>query len=123
MGDRCRQVEDAVKLTDEELAAFEALSHDVARNGSECDSTAEKLARDCDAVIAELRSLRALLATPLPDEFVAPRVVVMRGHGAEDMVQWVGDKPLFHNEAIALGAALIRAALAAQTRTPGGDGG
>ncbi len=50
--------------------------------------------------------------SPMPKNLVAPHVVVQRGHGAEDMVvvPWQ-DRPLFHDEAIGIGAALIRAAL------------
>lgn len=67
-------------------------------------------------LVTELRSLRALLETPMPSGWAEPRVVVMRGHGAEDMVQceWLGAKPVFHEEAAALGASLIRAALSAR---------
>lgn len=74
------------------------------------------LAGAAPRLIAELRSFRDLLATPMPCGWDSPRVAVMRGHGAEDMVtaEWLGEKPVWADEAIALGSALIRAAMEAK---------
>ncbi len=94
------------RFTDEVL-----LQHDNSRRKDEAYATAAEV----HEMATELLELRSLLATPLPAGFVAPHVVVMRGHGAEDMVSvpW-RDAPLFHDEALAIGAALIRAGLQAR---------
>lgn len=81
------------------------------------------------ALIAEVRESRALLATPLPCGFDEPRFVRQVGHGGIDGVEWNpfgtrgGGIAYEPDEAVAIGAALIRAALEAQSALAGkGEG-
>lgn len=64
-------------------------------------------------LLAEVRMWRALFATPFPCGHDEPTVYVQRGHGATDVVQWDGEtyEP---EDAIGIGAALVRAGRAAQ---------
>jgi hypothetical protein len=48
------------------LEGVEALAADVARNGSECDSSAETLAIVTEGLLVELRQLRATVAAMSP---------------------------------------------------------
>lgn len=70
----------------------------------------------CQSMAAELRELRALLETPMPCGWPEP---VPASPAKPTMVMWdaidnKGGNALDTDEALALGAALIRAALAAR---------
>jgi len=97
-----------VKLTDEEL-------EDEIRNL--LDNRHRPLAYDNSdglAVLTELRQLRALLNTPMAAKW-SPRPSIEDGNEIDGKkIVWLGDDAMYPDEAIALGASLIRAALAAK---------
>ena len=63
------------------------------------------VSKDVGLLVAELRELRALLDTPMPCEYYEPRPTPDRDvYVPQDIAGWL--RP---DEAIALGAALIRA--------------
>ncbi len=98
------------RLSDEELERFEQ------RIGSEFDDEATLSGDEMRRLLAELRSLRATLSTPMPCGWPAP---VPASPAKPTMVLWEaldcdGGNALDPDEAIALGAALVRAGLKAR---------
>lgn len=125
------------RLTDEELRRAEMNADTAkqfyARHGRLPGSAGLDVLDVVPALIAEVRELRALLATPMPCGFDGPRAFAdghvircdevdcddpggMHGHGVGPRIvlRWFGGDP---DDAVAVGAALIRAALAARGET------
>ena len=101
-----------MKLTDKQLEAFEASFREDMNLGEGISLVA---ADDMADVCGELRELRALLATPMPCGWDEPFVTAPGPDGRVGVAapQFLTDDWL-PDEARAIGAALIRAALAAQ---------
>jgi hypothetical protein len=107
------------KLTDTELAQIAEGTAPATRARYDGDPYAT--ACEVHEMASELIELRALIATAIPCGFEEPRVVKLR-HGLAPIVTWdFGDDDSIDfepNEAIAIGAGLIRAALAAKGDKP-----
>lgn len=90
----------------------------LAKQEQQLDDRAATIAR----LEAELGDLKALLATPLPPEMfpslnpdrVEPRAVFTVGNRFEVKCSWLNDDYVEADEAIAMGAALLRAGLEAR---------
>jgi hypothetical protein len=101
------------RLTDEELRRAEMNADTAkqfyARHGKLPGTAGLDVLDVVPALIAEIRDLRAVLATPVPRDWDEPFVTSSTEYGTVVVCEWL-EQEVEPDEAIALGAALIRTA-------------